>query len=47
MTVREVIEAMEPVIKIRYSGRYGEVITEIGPLQREIIDVFHLHIPTT
>jgi transposase len=42
MTVREVIEAMEPVMKIRYSGRYGEVMTEIGPLQREIVDAFHL-----
>jgi transposase len=47
MTVREVIEAMEPVVKIRYSGRYGEVITETGPLQRAIIDAFHLDISTT
>jgi transposase len=44
MTVREVIEAMEPIVKIRYSGRYGEVITEVGPLQREIIETFALDI---
>jgi transposase len=47
MTVHEVIEAMEPVMKIRYSGRYGEVVTEIGPLQREIIDAFQLDFPLT
>jgi transposase len=46
MAVREVIEAMEPIMKIRYSGKYGEVITEIGPLQREIIDAFKLDIPS-
>jgi transposase len=47
MTVHEVIEAMEPVMKIRSSGRYGEVVTEIGPMQREIIDAFQLDLPLT
>jgi transposase len=46
MTVREVIEAMEPIMKIRYSGRYGKIITEIGPLQKEIIAAFHLDMTT-
>jgi transposase len=40
MTAREALEAMEPIMRIRYSGRYGEVITETGPLQRDIIDAF-------
>ena len=40
MTVREVLEALEPIVKIKYSGRYGEVITETGPLQQEIINAF-------
>jgi transposase len=46
MTVREVTEAMEPIVKIRYSGRYGELITEVGPLQRDIMRAFGLELPT-
>jgi transposase len=40
MTVREVLEAMETVVRIRYSGRYGELMTELGPLQRDIVEAF-------
>jgi transposase len=46
MTVREVTEAMEPIVKIRYSGRYGELITEAGPLQRDIMKAFGFELPT-
>ena len=40
MSVREIIEAMERVVQITYSGRYGSTISEIDPLQRNIIDLF-------
>jgi hypothetical protein len=40
MTVREVLEAMETIVKVRYSGRYGEVFTEVSRRQREIIAAF-------
>jgi transposase len=40
MSVREIMEAMESVVRITYSGRYGSVITEMGPLQQNIIEAF-------
>jgi transposase len=40
MSVRDIMEAMESVVRITYSGRYGSVITEMGPLQRDISDAF-------
>lgn len=42
MTAREVLEALEPIVKIKYSGRYGQLITETGPLQRNILDAFDI-----
>jgi transposase len=46
MTVREVMEAMECVVRITYSGRCGSTISETGPLQRKIIDTFNLVLET-
>jgi hypothetical protein len=46
MTVREVLEAMETVVMIKYSGRYGKLITETGPLQRDIMTAFGVDLPT-
>lgn len=46
MTVREIMEAMETLIQIKYENRYGQVYTETTPLQRKIIDVFKLNINT-
>jgi hypothetical protein len=40
MSVREVMEAMETVSEIRFSGRYGKVTTEAGPIQRRILEAF-------
>jgi transposase len=37
---REIMEAMESIVKITYSGKYGSVISETGPLQEKIIDAF-------
>jgi transposase len=39
-TIREIMEAMETVTEIRFSGRYGKIVTEIDPLQREIMKAF-------
>jgi hypothetical protein len=46
MTVREIIEAMETVVMIKYSGRYGRLVTEAGPLQRDIMAVFGVELPS-
>jgi transposase len=43
-TIREIMEAMETVTEIRYSGRYGKIVTEIDPLQRDIMKVFGIPI---
>jgi hypothetical protein len=42
MTVREIMEAMESIVRITYSRRYGCAISEIGPLQKKIIASFGL-----
>ncbi|MCG2760781.1 MAG: IS1634 family transposase [Candidatus Delongbacteria bacterium] len=45
LTVREVIENMETMVQITYSGRYGRLYTETSPIQRKIIEAFGLTIP--
>jgi transposase len=40
LTIREIMDAMESIVEVRYSGRYGKIITESGPLQRNIMDAF-------
>jgi transposase len=42
MTIREIMDAMETVVEVRYSGRYGKLVTEIGPLQRVIMEAFNI-----
>lgn len=44
MTVREIMEAMECVVRITYSGRYGSTISEIAPFQQDIINAFGLQL---
>ncbi len=46
LTVREVMEDMETLVKITYSGRYGQLYTETSPIQRKIMEVFGLTLPT-
>jgi transposase len=46
MTIREIIEAMETVVMIKYSGRYGRLVTEAGPLQRDIMAAFAVDLPS-
>ena len=45
LTVREVLEDMETLAKITYSGRYGQIYTETNPLQRKIMEVFDITLP--
>jgi transposase len=45
-TVREIMELMEPLVRIKYSGRYGQLYTETGPAQRKIIEAFGVSLPT-
>jgi len=44
MTVREIMEAMECVVRITYSGRYGSTVSETAPLQQDIINAFGLEL---
>jgi len=46
LTVREIMEHMETLVKIKFSGRYGQLYTETDPIQRRIMDVFELTQPT-
>jgi len=46
LTIREIMEAMETVSEIRFSGRYGKIITEIDPIQRIIMEAFNLTLET-
>jgi transposase len=46
LTVREVMEEMESLVEIKYSGRYGEVFTERSPIQRHILNAFEVEIRT-
>ncbi|GHV36838.1 IS4 family transposase [Synergistales bacterium] len=45
-TIREIMEAMETVTEIIYSGKYGKIVTEIDPLQRDIMEAFGVSIET-
>jgi len=46
MTVREIMEAMECMVRITYSGRYGSTISELFPLQQSLMDAFGLEVDT-
>lgn len=46
LTVREIIENMETLVKIKYSQRYGQLYTETNPIQRKIMEVFGFSIPS-
>lgn len=46
LTVREVMEQMETLASIKYSNRYGQVLTETTPLQRDIMKAFGVTLPS-
>lgn len=37
-TVRELLEELEPLTRIDYSGKYGHLITEVSKTQRQILE---------
>ena len=45
-TVREILEAMESVVRIKFSGRYGNIVSETGPIQQKILLAFGLPLET-
>lgn len=46
LTTREILEEMETLTKIKYSNHYGQIFTEISPLQKEIMQAFGIKLPT-
>ena len=40
LSIREIMEAMESIVEVKYSGKYGSLITETDPLHRSIMDAF-------
>lgn len=44
-TVRELLLEMDPLTKIRYSGKYGQILTEITKPQREILELLNIDSP--
>ncbi|MCL1810429.1 MAG: hypothetical protein FWG42_11800 [Clostridiales bacterium] len=45
-TVREIMEAMEAIVEVKYSGKYGKIVTETDPLQRTIMEAFGVSLET-
>jgi len=45
LTVKEVMEEMETLVRVKYSNRYGQVFTETTPIQRKIMEVFEVSLP--
>jgi transposase len=44
-TVRELLQEMETLTKIKYSNKYGHVLTEITKPQRDILKCFNIELP--
>ena len=45
LTVRDVMEQMETLTRVKFSKRYGQVYTETTPLQRDIMLAFDVSLP--
>jgi transposase len=44
-TVRELLEEMDTLIKVKYSGKYGHILTEVTKPQREILENLAIELP--
>ena len=44
-TTRELLQEMETLTKIKYSGRYGHILTEITKPQRQILKDLDIEVP--
>ena len=45
-TAAKVMEEMETLVRVKYSNRYGQVFTETTPVQRRILELFDIKLPT-
>ena len=44
-TVRELLQEMETFTKIKYTGKYGHIFTEVTKTQREILECLNIALP--
>lgn len=44
-TVRELLEEMDPLTRVDYSGKYGHLITEVSKTQRQILESLGVAFP--
>lgn len=44
-TVRELLQEMETLTKVKYSGKYGHILTEVTKPQREILKELNIALP--
>ena len=45
-TVRELLQEMETLTKLKYSGKYGHILTEVKKSQREILQGLNIMLPS-
>jgi transposase len=46
LCIREIMERMETIVEVKYSGHYGSIITEADPIQRDIMEAFDVSFET-
>ena len=46
LSVRKVMEQMETLSEIKYTGKCRGMLTETSPLQRQILEAFEVALPT-
>ena len=46
-TVREILREMETLTKIKYTGKYGHILTELTKPQRELLEKLEIDSPAT
>ena len=44
-TVRELLQEMDTLTRIKYSGKYGHILTEVTKSQREILKCLNINLP--
>ena len=44
-TVRELLQEMDTLSKVKYSGKYGHILTEMTKPQREILEGLSIPLP--
>ena len=44
-TVREALREMEALTKVKYSGKYGHILTEVSKAQHDILKALNIPLP--